>query len=270
MRWLLPIVLAALAAPAFAAGDVTAVVSGKTLTLTGDDASNYVVITSGGTTNAFTVTPFSGTTINGSAAAATFQRVRNVVALMNGGDDRVDFASVNVAGYVRVRLDDGNDSVYFTGVFIRGRTVVRGGAGIDTVRTDGANFYGPVSVRGEAGNDELQFVGSEFRNRLHVEGNNDDDHVLLSGIVCSRTARVEVFAGRGFDFCEIQSCQLAADVYFDGGPDDDRLRIAFTRFGRDVGAYGGPGGGDEISVEGGNVFVRYQDYNGFEEGQPDL
>jgi hypothetical protein len=270
MRWLLPIVLAVLAAPAFAAGDVTAVVSGKTLTLTGDDASNWVAITSGGATNAFTVTPVSGTTLNGSAAAATFLRVRNVVALMNGGDDRVDFTNVNVSGYVKVRLDDGNDAVYFTGVFIRGRTIVRCGAGTDTVRMDGANLYGPVSVRGEAGNDELEFVNSQFRNRLHVEGNNDDDHILLSGVVCTRTARAEVFAGRGFDFCEIQSCQFAADVYFDGGADDDRLRLAFSRFGRDIGAYGGPGALDAISVEAGNVFVRFQDYNGFEEGQPDL
>jgi len=271
MRWLLPIVVAALASPAFAAGDVTAVVAGKTLTLTGDDASNYVAITSGGATNAFTVTPVSGTTVNGSAAAATFLHVRNVVALMNGGDDRVDFTSVNVAGNARVRLDDGNDAVYFTGSFVRGRTIVRGGAGTDTIRADGgANFYGAVSVRGEAGNDELQFVNSQFRNRLHVEGNNDDDHVLFSGVVCSATARAEVYAGRGFDFCEIQSCQFAADVYFDGGPDDDRLRTAFSRFGRDIGAYGGPGLRDSISIEGGNVFVRFQDYNGFEEGQPDL
>jgi hypothetical protein len=256
---------------ALADGDVTAVVSGKLLTLTGDAESNHVAITSGGATNAFTVTPLDGTTLNGSAAPATFLHVRSIAALMGAGDDRVDFTNVHVAGSVRIRLDDGNDSAYFTGVTVDGRTTVRCGAGTDTVRTDGNSiFYGPVNVRGEAGNDELQFVASQFRDRLHVEGNNDDDHILLSGIVCSETARAEIYAARGFDSCEILNCQFATDVYVDMGPEDDRLRIAGSRFGRDLGAYGGPGVHDALSLEAGNVFVRFQDYNGFEEGQPTL
>jgi hypothetical protein len=269
VRLLVALIVALFASPALAAGDVTGVVSGRTLTLTGDSSSNRVQITTGGATNAIKVTPLDGTTLNGSASPQTFQRVRNVAVLMGAGDDRVDFTSVNVAGNVRVRLEDGADAVYFTAATIRGRATVRAGAGTDLVRTESSSvFHGPVNFRGESDNDEMQITGAQFRERLHVEGNDDDDHVLLSGLTCGTNSRAEIFAGRGVDNCEVLFCQFADDAHFNTGHGDDRLRLAGSRYGVDIEAFGGNGIGDVLAIEGGNVFVRLQDYGGFEEGQP--
>lgn len=259
------------AVPAFADGGVTAVVSGRTLTITGDDAANFLTITPGGATDAFTVTPYSSTLLNGAAGAVTFTRIHNIVAAMGAGADRLDFTSVKVRGNVRVRLDDGDDSLHFTGTAIRGRVLVRGGAGSDLVRTDSsAIFYGAVSIRGGAGNDELQLVSAQFRNWLHVDGGIDDDHVLLQSIVCTASARTEVVGGGGLDLLEVLFCQFGNDFFADMGGDEDRVRIASSRFTLDASVYGGSGEDDVLSIEGGNVFRRFQDYNGFEEGQPNL
>jgi hypothetical protein len=260
--------LAALAASAFADNDVAGVVTGKMLTLTGDAFSNYVTITPGGATDAFTVTGVNGTTVNG-AAAATFLGVRSVTVAMGAGDDRVDLTSLKVRGNVKIRLDDGNDSVYFTATSIRGKTFVRCGAGTDTVRTDGgAIFYGSFSARGDAGNDELQVVNAQFRSRLHVEGGNDDDHVLVQSVVTKPGVRAEVFCGHGLDLVELLFSQFGDDVFVDAGPDNDRVRLAFSSFALQLSAFGGTGADDVLSVEGGNSFTRPRQYDGFEEGQP--
>jgi hypothetical protein len=264
------LVLVALGAPAFADGNVVAVLSGRTLTLTGDAGSNWVAFSSGGATDAVTVTPSNGTTLNG-AGAATFAKVRSVVFVMGAGADRIDFNStVKLRGGVKADLGDGNDSIYFAGCQTRGRVAVRCGAGLDLVRTDSsALFHGPVNVKGDAGNDELQFANAQFRNRLHVEGGLDDDHVLLQSVTFTSSARAEVFAGRGLDFVEVLFSTFANDVRLDAGPDLDRVRLAQDTFSLDVSAFGGPGFDDVLSLESGLVFRRFRKFGGFEEGVPE-
>lgn len=268
----LAIVLAALAAlvsPALAAGDVTAAVTGRRLTVTGDASSNSVTFTPGGRTDAVTVTPTGGTTLNGAGAAVTFDGVRSITVTMGAGDDRVDFTNLKLRGDARVRMEDGNDSVYFTATAIRGRVAVRGGAGTDLVRTDSsATFYGSFRAAGEKGNDELQIVNAQFRERLRIDAGDDDDRVLLQGVTCTDTARVEVHGGPGLDLAELLSSSFGHDVFVDAGPDDDRVRLVTSRFSRNVSAFGGPGTGDALSLEGVNVYLRFRTFDGFEEGEP--
>jgi hypothetical protein len=271
MRWLAAAVILALAASGASAadGDVVAAMTGRTLTLTGDAGANWVTLTSGGATGAVTVTPAGGATLNGAAAPVTFQRVRNVVARMGAGADRVDVGSVKLSGSISMRLDDGNDSVYFNATTVRGRVSIRCGDGLDLVRTDGATtFHGSFRARGGAGNDEVQIVGAQFRDRVRLEGGSDDDRLLLQSVACLDTARLEMFAGRGLDLAEIVSCQLANDVHVDMGPDEDRARVAATRFFLDLTMLGGWGGGDVLSLEGGVILGRLEHFDGFEEGEP--
>lgn len=263
------VALAALVSPALAAGSVTATLTGRMLTVTGDGVANSVTFTPGGKTDAVTVTPTSGTTLNGAAVAVTFENVRSIDVKMDAGDDRVDFTSLKLRGNVRVRMDDGNDSVYFTGTAIRGRVAVRCGNGLDLVRTDSsAVFYGSFRASGEKGNDELQIVNSQFRNRLRLDAGDDDDHVLLQTVTTTDTARVEVYCGPGLDFAELNVSTFGQDVFVDAGPDNDRVRFLTSRFSRSVSAFGGPGEDDVLSLEGSNVYLRFRTFDGFEEGQP--
>ena len=269
MRWIALLLVAALALPAFADGNLTATMTGRTLTITGDDAANSVVIAPGGATDAISVTPTVNTTLNGETAAIVFSNVRSITVVMGAGNDRVDFARINLRGNVKVRLDDGNDTVFFTGTAIRGRVAVRGGAGIDTVRAESAAiFYGSLVVKGESENDELQFVSSQFRNRFRIEAGSGDDHVLVQSSVANETARVDVYAGRGLDLLEIVSSQFANDVFADLGLDNDRARVVSSKFTLDASMFGGLGADDVLSLEGVNTFTRLKTFDGFEEGQP--
>ena len=263
------VVVAALSAPALA-GDVAASMSGKMLTLTGDDAANVIAIAKGTKTDAYVVTPAAGTTVNGNAGAATFEDVRSITISMGAGNDRVDVGAADIRGDLRIRLDDGDDAAYLTGTVVRGRTVVRGGAGADTVRADtGARFHGPVRVLGEAGNDELQFVGAQFRDRLRVEGGGDDDHVLVQASTFTELSRFEFWGGRGHDSADLVLAQFGNEAFVDLGPDEDRLRIAGSQFTLDLEAFGGRGAADVLVLEAGNVFKRLTAFDGFEEGEPD-
>jgi hypothetical protein len=270
LRRLLAIVLvAAAAAPALADGNVVAVLDGRTLRLTGDAGSNWIALSAGGATDAVLVTPNGGATVNG-GGAATFARVRSIVIDMGAGADRVDLNSLKLRGSLRADLGDGNDEIRFTASHIRGRTTVRSGAGLDLVRTDSSAFFrGPVHVRTDAGNDEIQIVNAQFRNRLRLVAGADDDHVLLQGVLCTAFARAEIATGFGRDFVEFVASSFENDCRCDAGPDYDRVRLATTRFLVDVALFGGPGSEDVLSIEGGNVFGRLREIEGFEEGQPD-
>jgi hypothetical protein len=263
------VLVAALSSTALA-GDVAASMTGKLLTLTGDDAANVLAIAKGTKTDAYVVTPAAGTTVNGNAGAATFEDVRSITISMGAGNDRVDVGAVDVRGDLRIRLDDDDDAAVLTGTVVRGRAVVRGGAGADTVRADsGARFHGAVRVLGEAGNDEIQFVGAQFRNRLRVEGGGDDDHVLVQGSTFSDLSRFEFWGGRGHDSAELVLSQFGNETFVDLGPDEDRLRLAGSRFTLDIEGFGGRGAADVLVLEAGNVFLRLETFDGFEEGEPD-
>ncbi len=258
-----------LASSAFAAGDVTATLTGKLLTVTGDAASNSLTFTPGGRTDSVTVTPTSGTTLNGGAAAVTFDDVRSITVAMDAGDDRVDFTSLKLRGSVRVRLGDGNDSVFFTATAVRGRVAVRGGAGTDLVRTDSSSvFHGSFRAAGEKGNDEIQIVNAQFRNRVRLDSGDDDDHVLLQGVTCTETSRVVVYCGPGLDFAELNLSTFGQDVFVDAGSDNDRVRVLTSKFTRSLSAFGGLGVSDVLSLEGNNAFLRFRTLDGFEEGEP--
>jgi hypothetical protein len=263
------LVVAALSSSAFA-GDVAAAMSGKMLTLTGDDEANQVAIAKGAKTDAYVVTPAAGTTVNGVAGPATFEGVRSITISMGAGNDRVDVGAAEVRGDLRIRLGDGDDVAVLSGTAVRGRAVVRGGAGADSVRADsGALFHGACRVMGEPGNDDVQLVGAQFRNRLRVEGGGDDDRLLLSGVVCREFSRFEFLGGRGHDNAEIVLSQFDNEAFVDLGPDEDRLRMATSRFTLDVEAFGGLGADDVLVLDAGIVFLRLTTFDGFEEGEPE-
>jgi hypothetical protein len=257
------------AAPAFADGDVSAVVNGRTLTLFGDDLANTVTISAGGASREVTVTPGAGTTVNGVADASVFAHVRNVRVVMGDGDDTVVFDHVTLRGSVRVRLDAGDDTLRFTASTVRGPTSARCGDGVDLVRTESSSFFGgPVAIRGEWGNDALELTSARFRERLLVDAGGDDDHVLVSSVLCDPTSDLVCFGSRGLDLVEIVSSRFAHDLFVDAGPQDDRVRIASTRVEHDVACFGGNGFDDVLSLESGNTFVRVATYDAFEEGEP--
>jgi hypothetical protein len=258
--WLCAAFTAALAAPAFAAGDVAVVVDATTSTLriTGDALDNDIEITSDGTPGSYTVTGKSGTTVNLGASAAV-AGVRGFAVTMGDGADRVEFTSLRIRGNVGVRLDAGEDVLVLNGVETtpRARIAVRGGDGNDRVTVQGTSeIRGPLTVLGEAGNDTVQLLNTEFLNRVRVDTGVGDDTVTVDTCQLQDRSRLEVEMRAGNDKVELLSSDFHNDVEVDLGRGEDEATLDNSNYSQDVDVSGGAGGDDDLSLRSGNDFNR--------------
>jgi hypothetical protein len=97
------------------AGNVLASQAGTTLTLTGDELDNSVLLLPGGAPNEIVVQGV-GTTVNGSSDPQTFTGLENVIANMNGGNDQLTA-----------------DGIVISGGLVNNQFIVDGGAGDDRI-----------------------------------------------------------------------------------------------------------------------------------------
>src|SRR6478735_5868023 len=90
-------------------GDVSAVLKGGTLSMTGDDGDNHVVLTQPAT-GTFRLTGLDGTTVNGQAFAE-FMGASGDVRVntrTGGGDDTVEIrGAMQIGGNLTAKLGDG-------------------------------------------------------------------------------------------------------------------------------------------------------------------
>ena len=114
-------------------GNVTAVVIGGTLFVTGDDAGNQLWIGGVGKHTAGII-PLDNTTINGVAGPAVIGGIQNgYVAALGGGDDVLVVSGDVAHGALLVDMGDGNDQ--FVGAFLNVKNPLRFQAGPATTRS---------------------------------------------------------------------------------------------------------------------------------------
>ena len=158
---------AALAGPPAVSAATTPVVTGTTLTLTGDDAADRVTIADNGTNLTISV--------NGGAASTDFGGqtlpIDNSIDLVfnaGGGDDEITIATANLKS---VTADGGAGDDILTGNL--DKDALSGGDGDDRV----IGGRGDDTMAGGAGNDVLVWNNGDGNDRMDGDGNADEIEV---------------------------------------------------------------------------------------------
>jgi hypothetical protein len=264
--WIAAAALCAWAAPAAAAGDVTADIDPTTreLRITGDTSANDIEITWDGTPGGYIVTGRDGTTVNG-VASFSAQSARGILVNLGAGNDRIAVTQARVRGALRVRGDEGDDEIVLNGVRLRGRAALRGGAGADKVTVlNQCVFNSTFNFLGDTGEDSVEAHDSEFRNRVRVDTGQMNDTLLFEGCNWQGQARFEVETRVGDDRMEINGCDFDNRVDVEMGRDDDDLILDSSDFHDDVDFDGGSGD-DDISIRSGVDFRDVPGIHSFDE-----
>lgn len=221
---------------AMMAGNVSAWVSGGTLYIRGDDASNGVIVRQVSSTT-YTVAGTSGvnldhlwdsTRVNGSGRAQTFSGVYDDIDVsMNNGNDRIEFRGTSrsspmvLADDLRVTGGRGSDSVYMENVRNRDsndRMVVDMGQDNDSVAMYYVTSRDYLNIFTGDGNDSVNFVG--------VSGFGDRGNSVL------------VSLGTGNDTMKISGSFWVSTITMDGASGTDKIytdrtptsRFRYSRF----------------------------------------
>ncbi|MCE9635895.1 MAG: hypothetical protein K8T90_09335 [Planctomycetes bacterium] len=233
-------------------GNVSVASSGGVLRIVGDAADNSVVVTSGGTEGAFTVTGTGGTTVN-SGASATVTGVRGVSADMGDGADRLELTGMRIRTDVRVKLGGGPDVLVMSKLRVRGIVVVRCGLGDDRVSAeDDSIFARDFTVLGSDGNDVVDFLDSQCKGRLRVDSGNNSDTIRLEN--SHFFGNVSVEARGGDDDLELDDSDFDRHVDADMGGGEDSVTIRGSDFDDTVELDGGGGPRDEFDLRSDNHF----------------
>lgn len=159
---------AALAGPATVSAATAPAVNGTTLTLTGDDASDRVVV--GEAAGQITVT-VNGAALNLGAAVPADDTI-DLVSNSGGGDDEL---TITTAKLKSVTADGGAGDDILTG--FDDADTLSGGAGDD--RITGAR--GGDTVSGDDGNDTLVWNNGDGSDKM--DGGNNTDEIEVNGAV---------------------------------------------------------------------------------------
>jgi hypothetical protein len=162
------------------AGDVTAVLDGFVVVITGDSASNQFDVSSDDHTGLVIVTPLQDTTINGSTMPVAFDAHVNVLIATGNGDD-----------VVYLREFDLQDAIVSTG------------NGKDSVIAD-SNLFFNLTIETGGGSDEVTGPTTVGRT-LHIDTGNASDTITFA---LSRNLEVKspstIDGGKGSDVLDLR------------------------------------------------------------------
>jgi hypothetical protein len=188
---------------------VGAVLTGDTLTITGDDASNQIAIYAGETEGEVIVaggTDDDGDTlVNDAAEPATFTGVTNIVLELAGGDDTAVITNLDLAGNLTADLGDGDDQLLINGA-------------VQDTDDD------------EDDDDEIDEDDEDDAASL-IDLNGDEE--LVTGPV-SIGGDVSVTGGDGSDLLSINDATIGGSLTADMGAGDDSVVIVTSDITGDV------------------------------------
>jgi Ca2+-binding RTX toxin-like protein len=168
------ITMAVLTASTMASADVTPVVDGHVLTVTGDDGADMITLGAAG----------GFITVNGNPARLASDGNGEIIVNANGGNDEVDASALAQADYGSLTINGGD-----------GDDALTGGAGGDHLAGDGGNdrlvgFEGSDDVSGGDGNDVIVWnnrdstdfiVGDAGVDEVEVNGSPTGDDAFVAG-----------------------------------------------------------------------------------------
>lgn len=141
-------------------GNVTAVVQGGVLVVTGDTEDNGIVITQT-ETGSYLVSGDETTTVNGSESFESTSTVRSFKINMKDGDDSVTIQDLDVRQFLTLDGGNGNDTLALSNVSVGVIAAVRGGAGDDGISVEGVDVGATLLVDAGKGVNTIGVNGSE-------------------------------------------------------------------------------------------------------------
>ena len=258
------------------AGDVTVFLAGGSLFVTGDADANQVSIASGATDGSVVITANdnenlvdrTGAAIGGTGMPVELDGFRgNVILRMGDGDDNVGMNDLVVPRTVRAEMGAGNDTLGIGSIEdadagdvsadIGGSLLVVDRLGDNTITIGDARVRANAYVVVGSGDDEVNLgifdpgdanpgttldVGGFVLTRLGAGANND----VRAGSVTARDLRI--LGSTAVDTVAAEDLTLRS-LFFDGGGNDDDLRVANLAATGNVFVRGGAGD-DDVTIAG--------------------
>jgi large repetitive protein len=227
--------LLGLSSAAFAAGNVTAILSGSDLNLLGDAAANSIRVQQD-SAGAITITGFDGTTINGQPAVIFGPvALTKLEAKMEAGDDRIEVFYVTSSGDITIDAGDGWDAVAPVGVTAGDNIDVYMGSGTDR---DYISAHSIRTLRGDVTFDTAaEYLGVALNNStiaqtLSISSKDGDDSIRLNTVSVGADLAISTDKGRDVVVCNRVNVRYALSVSTD--LDADRVDLFDTTAGEDV------------------------------------
>ena len=256
------------------AGNVTAALAGGALTLTGNGASNALVVSFDDASDEYTVTGFNDTTINGDESQ-TFTGVTSISASLNGGNDIFavlnnpeDFEDlldrlpsrrklrdldlpaadpVPLSGTLNVLSGPGND---FVGLAVEagGAVTVNTNSGNDAVGVLDSVIGGALAITTNSGSDGVLVARSEITGALSVMAGADVDLVAVDEVTAA-TGTIDLSLGglssNREEEARVRDSSFTGLLTMRGGMGWDKLKVESV----DAGALTAEGGGGRDTFE---------------------
>lgn len=231
------------------AGNVSAVLSHGSLTLTGDQAGDAIQISQvANKTNQFTVTGLDGSTVNGQASK-TFTITGNISAIFKGGLDGL-FVGVPesegnnftmLPGSLNVVLGNGNNTFELFNASVGGNLTVTGGSGSDNVQmqtsgigrsnVNGGNHDCNIDLGGGINTVEMQYTSVERDLLIYNNSSSSTGYVdlisLLGGYV-GRNATIQT--GNANEYLEINEYYFGGKLSIQTGAGNDEVVLGESLF----------------------------------------
>jgi hypothetical protein len=217
------------------AGNVSAAISGKSLTLTGDDLANNFAITGTGIAGQVLITGAPGTTINGSAAPLLVQGITSTIhAKLKGGDD------IFTASLLKVGQD----------------LIIEGNQGRDTIGVYDCRIGDDLLIYTHENNDIVTVCAGEavmepeepapalVELPEYYQYNQSLAATPGSGVYVGD--QFEIDAGAGSNFVEVCYTQVNGNTFFTAGGSNDRINVYYVLFNKNVNVFTN-GGSDTLN-----------------------
>lgn len=224
---------------ALLAGNITAVVDGGVLRLTGDAASNGVRIRQSGDNLEVVGTLLAGTatTINGDASFTASGVTNGLIATMGNGNDSIRLANdsgpLTIAGTLVVSTGNGNDRV--SGSVKNGASeAFHLGPGVDRISLSNSTL-GNLVINGdplaaaEGSSDEVLLTRVRTSAPAIIRTGGGSDHVQIGG-ASSFPLSLTIATGDGSDKVEVEGTtdvpvQVGSALTIETGRGNDEVRL---------------------------------------------
>jgi hypothetical protein len=258
---LLAVALTACLAPTAFANNVQALLEGSLLKVTGDNASNSVLI-SRSSTGDVTVTGRIGTLING-LASVRFPRLQlNAAEIrMEGGNDFVTLRGIQTGNDLYINLGSGADRLNTTSpVTVGANLTIEGAEGADVIQLTGLSAAEDIYIDGGLDALTATLSGLDAGKSLTIVSDAARDVISVSNTIVAEVLSVESKAGNnviningvvafaafvscdlGADSITVQDLITAEDVGVFSGAGNDTVRLTNVDSGKSI----------TISVDGG-------------------